>query len=107
MRNCAAWTRKSTLCIISAISQAAKDIWKEAVAYLQSAQVPFAALVRTSEVGILSFEGVQVITMDRKIDNTSENTYSWLCYLLYLPNDHLFAKNLQNSPNMIISMIVR
>ena len=35
---------------------------------------------------------MQVIEIDRKIDNYVSDTYTWLCYRLYLPNDYVIAK---------------
>ena len=62
------------------------------MAYFRSAQVPFAALVLTKEAQNLKFDDFQVIEMKKTIDNNNPDTYSWLCYLLSLPNDHLIAE---------------
>ena len=36
---------------------------------------------------------MQVIEIDRKIDNHVSDTYTWLCYRLYISNDYLKAEN--------------
>ena len=81
VRICSAWTKESNLCIISAISEKAKKIWKKAVAYLCSAQIPFAALLLTKEVKEHSFVNMQVIEMIGTSSPSTQNTFSFVtCY---------------------------
>ena len=51
------------------------EIQPKAVAYLRDADMPFDALVMTKEVSNFKFEGMQVIEIDKVIDNNSLDTY--------------------------------
>ena len=73
------------------ISRIEEDLPK-AVAYLRATETPFAALVWTKEASTFKSDDMQVIEIDRKIDNHVLDTYTWLCSRLYLPNDYVIAK---------------